>query len=109
MVLRAEPRKQKTRSCRTQELARSSARENEWQKKGGLLNWEDRCGIGRDMWAGKAEQKKSAVPRSPQLPQWRSIQVAPAFCGHYFRVADNPPGISLFASQTFCRDSKRGR
>ena len=37
MVLRAEPGKQKPRSCRTQELARSSARENEWQKKGGLL------------------------------------------------------------------------
>jgi hypothetical protein len=35
--VRAEPGKQKTRSCRTQELARSSARENEWQKKGGLL------------------------------------------------------------------------
>ncbi len=32
--VRAEPGKQKTRSCRTQELARSSARENEWQKKG---------------------------------------------------------------------------
>jgi hypothetical protein len=38
-----------------------------------------------------------------------SIQVAPAFCGHYFRVAENPPRISVFASQTFCRDSKRGR
>jgi len=25
------------------------SRENEWQKKGGLLTWEDRCGIGRDM------------------------------------------------------------
>src|SRR6266581_5144073 len=34
--VRAEPGKQKTRSCRTQELARSSARENEWQKKSGL-------------------------------------------------------------------------
>src|SRR5882757_2654847 len=34
--VRAEPGKQKTRSCRTQELARSSARENEWQKKGGV-------------------------------------------------------------------------
>ncbi len=22
---------------------------NEWQKKVGLLNWEDRCGIGRAM------------------------------------------------------------
>jgi len=33
MVLRAEPGKQKPRSCRTQELARSSAQENEWQKK----------------------------------------------------------------------------
>ena len=28
-----EPGKQKTRSCRTQELARSSAQENERQKK----------------------------------------------------------------------------
>src|SRR6267142_451657 len=35
--VRAEPGKKKTRSCRTQELARSSARENEWQKKRGLL------------------------------------------------------------------------
>jgi hypothetical protein len=34
--VRAEPGKQKTRSCRTQELARSSARENEWQKKAHL-------------------------------------------------------------------------
>src|SRR5258708_1516079 len=34
--VRAEPGKQKTQSCRTQELARSSARENEWQKKGGV-------------------------------------------------------------------------
>ena len=49
MVSREEPGKQKTRSCRTQELARSSARENEWQKKAGLLNREDRCGIGRAM------------------------------------------------------------
>jgi hypothetical protein len=36
MVLRAEPGKQKPRSCRTQELARSSAQENERQKKAGL-------------------------------------------------------------------------
>ena len=36
--VRAEPGKQKPRSCRTQELARSSARENEWQKKGGVLD-----------------------------------------------------------------------
>jgi hypothetical protein len=35
---RAEPGKQKTRSCRTQELARSSTRENEWQKKVGLAD-----------------------------------------------------------------------
>jgi len=33
MVLRAEPGKQKRRSCRTQELARSSAQENARQKK----------------------------------------------------------------------------
>jgi hypothetical protein len=49
MLFGEEPRKQKTRSCRTQELARSSAQENEWQKKGSLLNREDRRDIGRDM------------------------------------------------------------
>ncbi|SRR5713101_6263339 len=32
-VVREEPGKQKPRSCRAQELARSSARENEWRKK----------------------------------------------------------------------------
>src|ERR1700719_4601766 len=31
--VRAEPGQQKTRSCRTQELARSRGRENEWQKR----------------------------------------------------------------------------
>jgi hypothetical protein len=36
-------------SCRAQELAQSNAQKKERQKKGGLLNWEDRCGIGRDM------------------------------------------------------------
>jgi hypothetical protein len=49
MVLRAEPGKQRPRSCRTQELARSSAQKNERQKKAGLLNREDRCGFGRAM------------------------------------------------------------
>jgi hypothetical protein len=29
---------------------------------------------------------ESAVPQSPQVPQWCSISVAPAFCGDYFRV-----------------------
>jgi hypothetical protein len=33
MGFREEPGKQKTRSCRAQELARSSAQENERQKK----------------------------------------------------------------------------
>ena len=32
-----------------QELARSSARENEWQKNAGLLNRKDRCGVGQAM------------------------------------------------------------
>src|SRR5258708_14783263 len=76
--VRAEPGKQKARSWRTKELARSSARENEWQKKGGLLSWEDRCGIGPRHVARKAEQKKSVASRSPQVPQWCSIRVAPA-------------------------------
>jgi hypothetical protein len=38
VVFRAEPGKQKTRSCRAQELARSSAHENVRQKKEPLLN-----------------------------------------------------------------------
>ena len=42
-----EPGKQKPRSCRAQELARSSAQENEWQKKGGLLDPEK---IGARSW-----------------------------------------------------------
>ena len=48
-VIREEPGKQKPRSCRAQELARSSARENEWQKKSGLPNSEGswRHGAGR--------------------------------------------------------------
>src|SRR5258708_21536062 len=52
--VRAEPGKQKPRSCRTQELARSSAQENEWQKKAGLLNQENRCGP-------RAETKRAAT------------------------------------------------
>jgi hypothetical protein len=36
--VRAEPGQQKTRSCWTQELARSSAQKNERQKKAGLRN-----------------------------------------------------------------------
>ena len=38
MQFREEPGKQKTRSCRAQELARSSAQENERQKKYSLSN-----------------------------------------------------------------------
>jgi len=36
MLLRAEPGKQKPRSCRAQDLARSRAQENERQKKDSL-------------------------------------------------------------------------
>src|SRR5579859_2918440 len=39
-AVREEPGKQKTRSCRTQELARSSPQESERRKKAGLLNWK---------------------------------------------------------------------
>ena len=60
MAVRAEPGKQKTRSCRTQDLARRSARENEWQKKGGLLNWEDRWGIVRDIEQVKRNRKNQS-------------------------------------------------
>jgi len=43
-VVREEPGKQKPRSCRAQELARSSAQENERQKKRGLLTDRQRRG-----------------------------------------------------------------
>jgi hypothetical protein len=35
--------------CRAQELARSRAQKSELQKKAGLLNWADQCGIGGAM------------------------------------------------------------
>src|SRR6266849_6494185 len=35
-AVREEPGKQKPRSCRAQELARSSAQENAWRKKGAV-------------------------------------------------------------------------
>ena len=38
--VREEPRKQKTRSCRTQELAEAVAQENERQEKGALRKLE---------------------------------------------------------------------
>jgi hypothetical protein len=44
------------------------------RKKTRLLNWEDQRGTNRDMWAGKAEEKKSAVQRSPQIRKWCSIR-----------------------------------
>ena len=37
-AVREEPGKQKPRSCRAQELARSSAQEKQWQKKGAYRN-----------------------------------------------------------------------
>ncbi len=42
-VVREEPEKQKTRSCRAQELARSSAQENERRKRSMYGNSVDRC------------------------------------------------------------------
>jgi len=55
MVLRAEPGKQKPRSCRTQELARSSAQEKERRKKGSPTERRN-YGLGRaQASAGKAK------------------------------------------------------
>jgi hypothetical protein len=54
--VREEPGKQKTRSCGTQELARSSARENEWQKKACLPKSDDR----RDMSLVRKQRKRNA-------------------------------------------------
>src|SRR5712664_2562801 len=61
--VRAEPGKQKTRSCRTQELARSSAQENERQKKVGLPNCEDRRFMGCALGQLKRNTKRSAAAR----------------------------------------------
>ena len=44
-VVREEPRKQNTRSCRAQELARSSAKENGRKKKGALLTNTRKVGM----------------------------------------------------------------
>src|SRR5713226_288317 len=63
-----EPGKQKTRSCRTQELARSSAQEKEWQKKGGLLDSARigvRSRITSTITVGKTGQKSHAIARRP--------------------------------------------
>src|SRR6202022_4341866 len=75
--VRAEPGKQKTRSCRTQELARSSAQENEWQKKGGVLDWEHRRGMEPEWRAVKAEHKRISC-RAPSVwvRRWGLIRVA---------------------------------
>ena len=53
--------KQKPRSCRAQDLARSSAQGNEWQKKAGLLNREDRCRISAEL----SEQAKRNRKNQP--------------------------------------------
>ena len=36
---------------------------------------------------GEAEEKQSAVRRSPRIRKGCSIRGAPAFCGGYFRIA----------------------
>jgi hypothetical protein len=77
------------------------ARKNEQQKEAGVLNWEHRRSTSRDMWAGKAEEKKSALQRSPQVRKWCSIQVAPVFCGGYFRVSTIRELIGLINTTAF--------
>jgi hypothetical protein len=54
-------------------ISSKQCQENEQQKKAGLLNWEHWRSTSRDMWAGKAEEKKSALQRSPQVRKWCSI------------------------------------
>jgi hypothetical protein len=51
-VVREEPGKQKPRSCRAQELARSSAQENVGQKKGWLIE------PGEIVWLAKTRQRR---------------------------------------------------
>src|SRR3981189_3235393 len=86
--LREEPGKQKPRSCRTQELARSSARENERQKKSGLTvfwrrhdqsengrmnsrsRFQESCRKSGERWTGHIDQsglldKFDSVPTLP--------------------------------------------
>src|SRR5258706_1601004 len=71
--VRAEPGKQKTRSCRTQELARSSARENEWQKKSGLieLNKSRHCGADARQQAQRKTTRRSVMTEESRLTPGR--------------------------------------
>jgi hypothetical protein len=60
MVLRAEPGKQRPRSCRTQELARSSAQEKERRKKAGLLD-SGRIARGFGAWEPSQSRARAEV------------------------------------------------
>ena len=66
MVLREEPGKQRPRSCRTQELARSSAQENERQKKARPtgLNRNRRAGEGTGATGEKISCRAPSAPGS---------------------------------------------
>src|SRR5256885_5388620 len=64
--------------------------ENERQKEAAYGIGRSAC-TSRDIWAGEAEEKKSAVRRSPQIRKWCSIRGAPAFCGGYCRRRDGHP------------------
>src|SRR5258706_145551 len=60
--VRAEPGKQKPRSCRTQELARSSAQENEWEKREGAVLSKERMRGGACDSSGSGERSNVTHP-----------------------------------------------
>lgn len=57
-AVREEPGKQKPRSCRAQELARSSAQEDDGQKKDHLFNF---TGIGKGPESGQPRRREWAA------------------------------------------------
>ena len=73
-LVREEPGKQRPRSCRAQELARSSARENERQKESGRLNRRGPV-VGRGRGTAAAEQGKSHVLAKHALGSKKGLSV----------------------------------
>src|SRR5882762_11040631 len=68
-AVREEPGKQKPRSCRAQELARSGAQEDDGQKKDNLFNF---TGIGQGPESGQPRRRERAAMRSP-YGRWQEM------------------------------------
>jgi hypothetical protein len=88
VIQREEPGKQKPRSCRTQELARSSAQENGQQKMEGCLSNSKRIVLGAN-YESRAQAKKVPKLLSPfegatggGAPKTERLEVRPSRSDH---------------------------